>query len=243
LHSRILAQAEYPFIDRLLYCRMFKKSFVIVMLLVASLIGIGSAANYQPEVTIAQPQPQTPQQQQPQLQSPAPSTLGKRLTGPQGQQQQQSNTGTLVQIQQDRELVNRLFPYIIEKIDGNTLIQKIGPKRLAEIMLQHTQLKYGTEPRESAIVDVKKSGPAPPASYHQAIATCPPGSKITGGGVVIMAYGQKGQGLFAGPADNQIVESRYGNLGNTWLGVVRMESSGSFYTQAVCAWPSLRVLQ
>jgi hypothetical protein len=91
----------------LLYCRMFKKSFVIVMLLVASLIGIGSAANYQPEVTIAQPQPQTPQQQQPQLQSPAPPTLGKRLTGPQGmQQQQQSNVGTLVQIQQDKELVN-----------------------------------------------------------------------------------------------------------------------------------------
>ncbi len=172
------------------------------------------------------------------MQSPAPPTLGERLTGPQGQQQQNSNTGTLVQIQQDRELVHRLFPYIIEKIDGNTLIQKIGPKRLTEIMLQHTQLKFGTSVRESAVVDVKKSGPAPPASYHQAVATCPRESKNTGGGVVIM-----GQGLFAGPADNQVVESRYGNLGNTWLGVVRMESSGSFYSQAVCAWPSLSVLQ
>ena len=58
-----------------------------------------------------------------------------------------------------------------------------------------------------------------------------------------MAYGQKGQGLFAGPAATQVVESRYGNLGNTWLGVVRMESSGSLYAQSVCAGLSLRILE
>jgi hypothetical protein len=57
-----------------------------MMLLAASLIGISSATYIQPEVATGQPQQQ-------QLQSPssAPPTLGKRLTGPQGQQQQQSN--------------------------------------------------------------------------------------------------------------------------------------------------------
>jgi hypothetical protein len=48
---------------------MQKKSLVFMMLLAASLIGIGSAINYQPEVTIAQPQPQSP--------NTAPPTLGK----------------------------------------------------------------------------------------------------------------------------------------------------------------------
>jgi hypothetical protein len=116
---------------------MPKKSFVLMMLLAASLIGISSIMTSQPQMSIAQPQlqqqpqqqPQQPQQspQQGQLQSPntAPPTLGKRLTGPQGQQQQQSNVGTLVQIQQDKELVDRLFPYIVQKLDGKTLAQKL----------------------------------------------------------------------------------------------------------------------
>lgn len=105
------------------------------MLLAASLIVISSAAHHQPEVAIAQPQqPQQPPQQG-QLQSPntAPPTLGKRLTGPQGQQQHNSsNVATLVQIQQDKALVDRLFPYIIQKIEGKTLAQKIDVATLLQ---------------------------------------------------------------------------------------------------------------
>ena len=120
---------------------MSKKSSVFMMLLAASLIGIGSAIHHQPEVTTAQPQPNP---------NTAPPTLGKRLTGPQGQQQQQSNTATLVQIQQDKELVNRLFPYIIQKIDGKilaqkidvaTLLQKIDAKTLAAKVLPYLDNK------------------------------------------------------------------------------------------------------
>ncbi len=110
---------------------MQRKSFVFMMLLAASLIGISSAVYHQPEVAIAQPQPQ-----QPQIQSPspaAPPTLGKRLTGPQGQQQQQqSDVGKLVQMREDKALVDRLFPYIIQKIDGKTLAQKIDVATLAK---------------------------------------------------------------------------------------------------------------
>ena len=113
---------------------MLKKSFVIVMLLAASLIGICSTIHHQLEVTIAQPQQSagSPQQQQQQLQSPntAPPTLGKRPTAPQGLQQQQSTIPTIVQIQEDKALVDRLFPYIIQKIDGKTLAQKIDTETL-----------------------------------------------------------------------------------------------------------------
>src|SRR5919107_5353541 len=117
---------------------MLRKSFVFMMLLAASLIGIGSAAHHQPEVAIAQPQPLQPQQspQQGQLQSPntaASPTLGKRLTSPQGmQQQQKSDVVTAIQIREDRALVDRLFPYIIQKIDGKTLAQKIDAATLLQ---------------------------------------------------------------------------------------------------------------
>jgi hypothetical protein len=228
---------------------MLKKSFVFMMLLAASLIGISSAIHHQPETSIAQPQQSagSPQQQQQQIQSPntAPPTLGKRPAAPQGLQQQKSTIPTVVQIQEDKALVDRLLPYIIQKIDGKTLAQKIdtetlinkiGGKRLAQIVLPYIELKFGTSVRESAVITVNKGGLAPQPSVHQAVASCPRESKITGGGVVIMARGENALG---GAADNQIIESRYGQLGNTWLGVVRMESGGSFYTQAVCAWPSL----
>ena len=109
---------------------MLRKSFVLMMLLAASLIGISGATNHQPEVAIAQPQPQQPQQppQQGQIQSPntAPPTLGKRLTSPQGmQQQQKSDVPTAIQIQEDKALVDRLLPYIMQKIDGKILAQKL----------------------------------------------------------------------------------------------------------------------
>ncbi len=150
---------------------MLKKPFVFLMLLGASLIVISSAAHHQPEVATAQPQ-QQPQQspQQGQLQSPntAPPTLGKRLTGPQGQQQQASNVATLVQIQQDKALVDRLFPYIIQKIDGKTLaqkidvatlLQKIDAKTLAAKLLPHLQVKANGSGFSALTENIKKRMP------------------------------------------------------------------------------------
>ena len=148
---------------------MLKYSFVFMMLLAASLIGISSVAHHQPEVAKAQPQPQ---QQQQQLQSPstAPPTLGKRLTGPQGQQQQQSNVGTLVQIQQDKALVDRLFPHIIQKIDGKTLAQKIDGGQLAQKIFPYLDLISTVNVRYGPYQEVVSS------------ARCLPGEKLVGGG-------------------------------------------------------------
>ena len=132
---------------------MLDKSSIFMMLLIvaASLIGIGSAAYHQPEVAVTQPQtPQPPQQlpQQGQIQSPntAPPTLGKR-TSPQGQQ---SDVGTLVQRVQDKALVDRLFPYIIQKIDGQTLLQKIDAKTLAAKVLPYIKISVVQRDGESS---------------------------------------------------------------------------------------------
>jgi hypothetical protein len=141
------------------------KSFVFMMLLAASLIGISSATYIQPEVATGQPQ-----QQQVQSPNTAPLTLGKRLTGPQGQQQQQSNVGTLVQIQQDKALVDRLFPYIIQKIDGKTLAQKMDAGLLAQKMFPYLDIIPTVTIRYGPYKEVVSS------------ARCLPGEQLVGGG-------------------------------------------------------------
>ena len=186
---------------------MLRKSFVFMMLLAASLIGTSSAAHHQPEVAIAQPQPLQqplqPQQspQQGQLQSPntaASPTLGKRFISPQGmQQQQQSNIPTVVQIQQDKELVNRLFPYIIQKIDGKTLaqkidaatlVQKIDAKTLAAKVLPYLDIKVNVVEKEGqkakrgtntglAVLDKSKKS-------SNMYASCAPDETLVSGGFV-----------------------------------------------------------
>ena len=143
------------------------KSFVFTMLLAASLIGISSATYIQPEVATGQPQ------QQPQVQSPntAPPTLGKRLTSPQGaQQQQQSNALTVIQIQQDKALVERLFPYIIQKVDGKTLAQKIDGGLLAQKVFPYLDIISTVKVRYGPYQEVVSS------------ARCLPGEQLVGGG-------------------------------------------------------------
>ncbi|HEU4824752.1 MAG TPA: hypothetical protein VFS97_15115 [Nitrososphaeraceae archaeon] len=46
----------------------------------------------------------------------------------------------MIQIKEDKELINRLFPYIIQKIDGKTLLQKIDGKLLAQKVFPYLDL-------------------------------------------------------------------------------------------------------
>jgi hypothetical protein len=220
---------------------MLKKSFVFMMLLAASLIGISTAAYHQLEVTIAQPQQpsgspqQQQQQQQQQLQSPntAPPTLGKRLTSPQGmQQQQQSDVGTLVQRQQDKALVDRLFPYIIQKIDGQTLLQKIDAKTLAAKVFPHIQVKVsGSGPAYSEDIKVSK-GALDSDTYHHVYAKCPPGDLLWGGGGHVRdKYLNDWR---RSPEDNWLVESGIAETGNQWKITAKMSSAGDVYAEAIC---------
>jgi hypothetical protein len=135
---------------------MLKKSFVFMMLLAASLIGISSAIYHQPEVATAQPTAQ-------------PNTLGKRFISPQ-EAQQQSNVGTIVQMQQDKALVDRLFPHILQKIDGKTLAQKIDGGLLAQKIFPYLDIIPIVNVRYGANQEITST------------AQCLPGEKVVGGG-------------------------------------------------------------
>jgi hypothetical protein len=113
------------------------------------------------------------------LQSPAPPTLGKRLTGPQGQQQQQqSDVGKLVQMREDKALVDRLFPYIIQKIDGQTLLQKIDARTLAAKILPFLDIENSVTPSSRGLTTTVGEGQRPFPLTSQ----CAEGSALTGGG-------------------------------------------------------------
>jgi hypothetical protein len=227
---------------------MLKKSFVFMMLLAASLIGIGSAVHHQPEVSKAQPQPQQPQQspQQGQIQSPstAPPTLGKRLTSPQGmQQQQQSNVGTLVQIQQDKELVNRLFPYIIQKIDGKTLaqkidattlLQKIDARALAAKLLPHLDVKVNAIERPGPRHNIDITGVAERRTIAKA--SCAPEEGLVAGGFYVTGNDNGGplrshKDSYFSPETKTFVVSPDTK---TWAAEIVFDSDGSITTHAEC---------
>ncbi|HEU4824375.1 MAG TPA: hypothetical protein VFS97_13200 [Nitrososphaeraceae archaeon] len=222
---------------------MLRKSLVFMMLLAASLIGISSAAHYQPEVAIAQPQPQQPQQspQQGQLQSPntASPTLGKRLTSPQGmQQQQQSNLGTLVQIQQDKALVDRLFPYIIQKIDGKTLaqkidaatlVQKIDAKTLAAKVLPYLDIKVSV---------VEKAGQTAKRGPNTGLAVLDKSGK----GSDMFASCAPDETLVSGGFNTQQAEVYASKLfqPNQWYVAARLQPAESAASYATCLHAELR---
>lgn len=128
---------------------MLNKFSVLMMLLLGagSLIGISTV--YQPTNVGTQPQ------QQPQQQLVPPGQIQKQppiVT----QQQPQSTTGkiitqqraeTLAQATEDKQLLDRLFPQIIKRIDGNTLLQKIDAKTLAAKVLPYLDLKVSITER------------------------------------------------------------------------------------------------
>ena len=120
---------------------MLRKSSVFMMLLAASLIGIGSATHIQPQVEVAQGQP---------LQK-AP-----------------------VLKQQEKALADRILPYIIQNMGGQTLAQKVLP------YLDVTP-----------IVIMRPSAGQAMAS----LAKCNPGEKVVGGGFVYSGPVGSGAGI------------------------------------------------
>jgi hypothetical protein len=100
---------------------MLEKSFVFVMLLVASLIAISGASYQQIEVAKAQPQPQQPLQQPGQIQVQPQSPITKGLADTKKQFEIAS------QALADKQLLDRLFPQIIKMMDGKTLAAKVLP--------------------------------------------------------------------------------------------------------------------
>jgi hypothetical protein len=192
-----------------------KSIFLMLLIGTASLIGISSTVYHQPEVTTAQP-----------------NTLGKRLTSPQGmQQQQQSNVGTLVQIQQDKELVNRLFPYIIQKIDGKTLaqkidaatlLQKIDGKILAQKVFPYLDLKVAAIERPGQTSNVDITGLTTKTTIVKA--SCAPGESLVGGAMALHNVAE----LLSFQRSERPQET------NSWAIITSFDGDGSIRSSAEC---------
>jgi hypothetical protein len=140
--------------------------FMLMMLLIvtASLVGISSSI-YKPASVETQPQ------------SPAQP--------PPAQKQAQNNivTQQMGQVIEDKVLVDRLFPYIIQKIDGKTLLQKLDGKLLAQKVFPYLDLKVNVVEREGQRGQVKASIPGLGTSKFLYLkAPCAPDETVISGG-------------------------------------------------------------
>src|SRR5215210_3682746 len=130
---------------------MLKKYSIFMMLLiVASLIGISSI--YQPANVETQPQPQ----QQPLVKGPSMKIPGAE------------------QFLADKLLLDRLFPQIIKRIDGSTLLRKIDAKTLAAKVLPYLDLNVAVTERPGQTSTIKVGGLTSRFGAGQTFAGCAP---------------------------------------------------------------------
>ena len=191
---------------------MLSKSSVLMMLLlvVASLVGISSLytpANVETQTPTPQPQPQ-PQKPQ--------TTLDQKLQGgittPQskivpGQPVADQHFQKIMQDRQDRELLNRLMPQIIDRM----------------------QVTLNFRDNYSPLYKINKEALAP-ESYHKAEARCPPGFRVTDGGGQISHLTGGGASLLG---DNGIVTLM--PIPSSRLDMVaKMETTGEIMAYANC---------
>ena len=111
---------------------------MMLLIVTASLVGINSSSIYQPVNVRSQPQQQPQQQLIPnpgQIVKQPPPVLAPTQQPQQQPQPKQRIEGLLTreqggagQYMADTELVDRIMPLIIKRIDGNTLAQKIDGK-------------------------------------------------------------------------------------------------------------------
>jgi hypothetical protein len=208
--------------------------FMMVLLGAASLIGISSI--YQP--ANVETQPQQSQQLVPpgQIQKQPPIVT---------QQQPQSSTGkiitqqgaeTLAQATADKQLLDRLFPQIIKRIDGNTLLQKIDAKTLAAKVIPHIQVTLRMGQVYSPLVQIKKDYLSSD-SFHIVEAICPPGTRVMGGGGEISPERAGPSGLFdfnaKDVADNNIAALQIIPTNRLDM-IAKMETGGYIKSYATC---------
>jgi hypothetical protein len=226
---------------------MLSKFSVLMMVLLiataASLVGISSIIYKPANVQVQAQQPQLPQQlvpnagqvlkKQPPIvtqQGNPQSTTGKIITQERGE--------TMAQAIADKQLLDRLFPQIIKRIDGATLLQKIDAKTLAAKVLPHIQISVRMGQEYGPVVTVKKTGLAG-TSFHNAEARCPVGTRVMGGGAELLplngkqfstpVFGKLGSGV----GDNNLVSLNIIPTNRVSV-VAKLVESGTIMAHATC---------
>jgi hypothetical protein len=212
---------------------MLEKSSIFLMLLLGAGSLIGISTIYKPANIETQPQPQQPTQKPPGFVLPP---VQQPNSGPITQEQAK----TFNQGMADIQLLDRIFPIIIQRIDGKvlaqkidaaTLLQKIDGKLLAEKLLPHIEVRLRFGDNYGPVTKVKKD-PLAPDSYAGAEARCPLGSRVMGGGGQIAPYGNNDyNGAIV--KDNSIV-----SMGpiptQRFVLVGKMDSPGDLSAYATC---------
>jgi hypothetical protein len=195
---------------------MLNKFSVLMMLLLGagSLIGISSI--YQPANVETQPQPAQPQGN-PQL------STGKTIT--------QQRAETLAQATADKQLLDRLFPQIIKRIDGKILAQKIDAATLIQKIDARTLAAKVLPYLDVNIVTVERPGPTHKVDVTGIIgktvvasASCPPQESLVGGGLALLNV--------------DVLHSSHQNprpdVPNTWSVIASFDRDGQVTTSAEC---------
>jgi hypothetical protein len=108
-----------------------------------------------------------------------------------GQQISPQQQLSVQQIKQDKQLVDRIFPYIIERIDGKTLaqkidvgilLQKINDKVLAAKVLPYLDLKVSVVEKAGNRFERSNALHLTPSKSITEKASCPPDTTVISGG-------------------------------------------------------------
>jgi hypothetical protein len=186
---------------------MLRKYSIFMMLLLAtgSLIGISSI--YQPANV------ETQLRSQEKLGITQPPGVAGTTQLPRDQQQ------FLNQAMSDKQLLDRIMPLIINRLDGKMLAQKILP---------HVQVVIPMGDNYGPLVEVNKDTGLAPDSFHNTEARCPPGTRVVGGGgsISTIQYGGK-------PGDSSIVQMQPVPTQRFTL-TAKMTDSGTILAHATC---------
>jgi hypothetical protein len=212
-----------------------KKFSALMMLLIvvtASLVGITNI--YKPADVQAQVQPK-------QLRPNAGQALNQQQSPPAGAQQrqqqlerpvqgalerQQSTLQTAMQSIQDKQLAQRILPYIIKGIDGKTLLQKIDAKTLAAKVLPYLEISANVITRDGPTANLKRTNPiigATGSSPLSSTAKCNDYEIAVGGGF-----------RFNSDPEESYVSQNIHTQPNGWYAASQMKASGNLQATVTC---------
>jgi len=190
--------------------------FMMLLMTTASLVGISSSL-YQPTNVETQPQPQP----QPQPQKQIPATKGL-IT--------QQRAETLAQATEDKQLLDRLFPQIIKRIDGATLLQKIDAKTLAAKVLPYLDISASVVRRDGTegildATDITRDLGLTAALLRSSTAKCNDGETAVGGGFLVQSVD---------PAETYLFSAGSQPALNGWNTNAEFGDKGKIQASVVC---------
>ena len=140
---------------------------------------------------------------------------------------------TLAQATADKQLLDRLFPQIIKRIDGNTLLQKIDAKLLAQKVFPNLDLTVvSTErPGQVSVIKANTIYPFENLGTARALASCAADETLVSGGFSTTA-GDKETAAFGRDSNT-----------NQWLVIETFDGGGTLRSYAECLKVELALKQ